>query len=129
MRATARPVNIDSILLAAGPAHNLPDHRPNYPWKGRTALTIAVHYESVSGGIHPGGGGASCQRKSQDRRDRSRLLLRFSCGALVLQRQRFLHARMIVLPNQILPRRRGATGTITWIRRSSASVGTYARWI
>src|SRR5215470_11418884 len=57
--------------------------------------------------------GASCRAKSQDRWDRSRWWLRFSCGALALERQQRLHARMIVLLNRILPHRRGATGTIT----------------
>jgi hypothetical protein len=76
----------------------------------------------------PGRWGASWQAKSQGQ-DRSRSSLRFSRGALALQRQQLPHAPMIVWLNRILPHRRAATGTITWIKRHSASVGTYTRKI
>lgn len=102
---------------------------PTYSCKGRIALTIAVQLVESDGRPSPRRGGASCQGKSQDRWDRSRWLLHFSCGSLALERQQLACARMIVLLNRIPRHQRGAIGTITWIGRRSASVGTYARQI
>src|SRR5215472_2808730 len=103
--------------------------KDEYSCKGRIAHTIAVQLVESDSRPLPGRGGASCQGKSQDRRDRSRWLLRFSCGSLALERQQLACARTIVLPNRIPRHQRGAIGTITWIGRRSASVGTYARQI
>jgi hypothetical protein len=70
----------------------------------------------------------SCRGRSQDRSDRSRLLLRFSyqaCASACLQ------ARMIVSPHRIFPHRKEATGTTDWIGQLSASAGMCvpsARW-
>jgi hypothetical protein len=72
-------------------------------------------------------GGRSRQGKSQDRSDRLRLLLRFSCRAWASPCRPILYARIIVLLHRILPHRWGATGTTDWIGQLSASAGTCVR--